>query len=107
MFGLNPEVAQFVINEYNTRLRAGEVFTTQLPYYGFLDGFPVYFAEVPKQHFSQYCGFGLWFYGSDNFRVLQVIYPDKTTGVWPWDSEPNAHYLWHQPVLGDRPKVNK
>jgi hypothetical protein len=106
VFGLPPEVGGFVINEYNRRVRAGEVFTTHLPYYGFLDGFPVYFGEVPSRHFEKYLGFGLWFYRSEKFRVLQVIYPNKITGGWPWDKKRNPSYTWHQPLLSNPTRGN-
>ena len=104
IFGLHPDVAHFAVNEYNDRVRAGEVFTTHLPYYGFIDEFPVFFGEVPRVHFPKYLGWGRWFYNGDDFRVMQMIYPDKVTGGWPWADKPNASYLWHQPMLSDRPK---
>ncbi|MDZ7905774.1 MAG: DUF4262 domain-containing protein [Cypionkella sp.] len=100
IFGLNPDVAQFAINQYNDRVRQGEVFNTKLPYHGFLDACPVYFVAVPQIHFAKYLGWGRWFYGGDDFRVMQMIYPDKITGGWPWSERPNADYLWYQPVFG-------
>jgi hypothetical protein len=99
IFGLRPEVAQFAINEYCQRVLNGEIFNTQLPYYGFIDSFPVYFVNVPRAHYPKYLGWGHWFYGADDFRVMQMIYPDKETGGWPWSERPNADYFWHQPVL--------
>jgi len=46
--GLKQELAHWIINEYNNRVKAGEVFEPNKYYQGFLDDFDVIFKEVEK-----------------------------------------------------------
>ena len=63
-----------MINEYNNRVKAGEVFKPNKYYQGFLDDFEVTFKEVEKKHYPEYFGWANWLYKGDNFKVLQLIY---------------------------------
>ena len=85
--GLKRDLAHRIINEYNHRVRVGEIFQPNEFYSGFLEKFEVTFKEVEKRHYREYFGWGLWLYKGDDFRVLQLIYP-STSGVWPWDKDP-------------------
>jgi hypothetical protein len=96
--GLNREVAHWVINEYNNRIRGGETFQPDTFYSGFLEGFDVTFKEVEKKHYREHFGWGIWLYKSTDFRVLQLIYP-STRGVWPWDEAAPPDYTWFIPKL--------
>jgi Domain of unknown function (DUF4262) len=96
--GFKREIAQWIINEYNRRVMAGEGFKADRPYSGFLEGFDVIFKKVEKAHYQEYFGWGLWLYGGDTFRVFQVIYP-TTSGIWPWDEDASESFLWHVPRL--------
>jgi hypothetical protein len=100
--GLNRDLAMWMINEYNRRIREGERFEPFLSYSGFLDEFEVTFREVEKQHYPEYFGWGSWLYKGDDFRVLQLIYP-STSGVWPWDEGAPDEFTWFIPKLyGDQ-----
>lgn len=96
--GLKRELAHSIINQYNTRVRAGEKFEPGSFYGGFLEGFVVTFKEVEKKHYREHFGWGFWLYKGDNFRVLQLIYP-STSGVWPWDRDAPSDYTWFIPKL--------
>jgi len=96
--GLKRELAHWIINEYNSRVRSGEIFNPNELYGGFLEGFEVTFKEVEKRHYREYFGWGLWLYKGEDFRVLQLIYP-STFGVWPWDKDPPSDYTWFIPKL--------
>lgn len=100
--GLNFDVAHWIINEYNRRVRTGEAFIANVPYDDFIDGFPVIFSPFFKQHYRAHLGWGLWFYGSDRFDVFQIIYPDKE-GRWPWDDGVTDEYRWLMPMLCEMP----
>ena len=82
IMGLKNEVAQWMINEYNNRVKNGEVFKPSKYYEGFLDGSDVMFIEVNKKYYKEYFGWGLWYNKSDDFKMLQMVYP-STLGVWP------------------------
>lgn len=91
-------MAHFVINEYNQRLREGEIFEAGKYYSGFLEGFDVFAEEVPLIAYDDYFGQCLKFYGGPNFKVLQLVYP-TTSGVWPWSGEASEYFRNRQPIL--------
>ncbi|MCE2029466.1 DUF4262 domain-containing protein [Sessilibacter corallicola] len=96
--GLKQEIAHWIANEYNNRVRAGEVFKPNEYYSDFLEGFEVTFKEVAQEHYSEHFGWANWLYNSNNFKVLQLIYPN-TSGFWPWDSEASEDFKWFLPKL--------
>ncbi len=96
--GLKQEIAHWVINEYNNRIKAGELFEPNSFYDGFLDEFKVTFKKVEKKHYKEYFGWEIWLYKNDDFKVLQLIYP-STSGVWPWDKEATNDLTWFVPKL--------
>jgi len=96
--GLKQELAHWIINEYNSRIKKGEVFMPGKFYKGFLDGFEVTFKEVQKKHYSEYLGWAKWLYRGDDFRVLQLIYP-SAAGVWPWAENAPDDFKWFIPKL--------
>jgi len=98
--GLKRELAHSIINEYNDRVRAGEVFEADTPYSGFIGNFDVMFRPVLKEHYEEYFGWGRWLYEGDDFRVLQLIWP-STKGVWPWDKDAPTDYTYFIPLLCD------
>ena len=96
--GLKQEIAHWMINGYNNRIKDGESFEQNCFYDDFLDGFKVTFKEVEKKHYKEYFGWGNWLYKNENFKVLQLIYP-STLGVWPWDEEATDDFTWFIPKL--------
>lgn len=102
--GLKLDLGHRIINEYNRRVRLGEVFHPNTLYDGFLDGFPVAFSPVLKQHYREYLVWGLWFYRGDDFRVFQLVYPN-TSGRWPWDPGASDDFRRLTPLLCERPKL--
>ena len=96
--GLKRELAHWMINQYNNRVKAGEAFEQNKCYSGFLENFDVTFKEVDKKHYSEYFGWARWLYKGNNFKVLQLIYP-STSGVWPWDPEAPEDFTWFIPRL--------
>ena len=91
--GLKREVGLWIVNEYNRRIMAGEIFLPDQLYSGFLEGFDVLFKPVEKVHYPDYFGRGQAFYGGNDFRVLQLIFP-STSGIWPWDKNASEGHLW-------------
>jgi hypothetical protein len=96
--GLKRELSQFIINEYNRRIREGEVFKAGQRASGFLDGFEIEFREVHQSHFKEHFGWGIWLYKGTSFKVLQAVWP-TTSGVWPWEQGASEWYLYVQPLL--------
>ena len=96
--GLKQEMAHFVVNEYNIRVREGEAFEPNRPYSGFIEGFDVLFKEVHKSNYKEYLGWDRWLYKGDNFSTMQMIYP-TTDGIWPWDADADEWFKNQQPQL--------
>ncbi len=96
--GLKRELAHWMINEFNRRIKEGEVFKPSIYYKDFLDGFDVTFLEMSKEHYEEYLGWGLWYNKGDNFNMLQLVFP-STSGVWPWDKNVSEDFTWFQPLL--------
>ncbi len=84
--GMKQELAHWLINEYNNRIKSGEKFEANKYYQGFLGNFDVTFKVVEKKHYPEYFGWARWLYKGDDFDVLQLICP-TTSGKWPWDDE--------------------
>lgn len=100
VIGLKQTIAHFVVNEYNSRVRAGERFAPGTRHEGFLEGFRVQFEVVTPAHFDDYLGWDKWLYGGKNFEVLQIIYP-TTDGIWPWEPRASEWFRERQPILSD------
>ena len=96
--GLKSELSHSIINNYKDRLLEGETFEPGKYYSDFLEGFDVCFVEVDKAHYNEYLGWGLWLHKSNDFNMLQMIWP-TTDGVWPWNEEKSDYYIWAQPIL--------
>ena len=97
--GLKREIAHYVVNEYNRRVRAGESLVPGQRYSGFIDGFEVEGVQVDRSFYEEYFGHNLWLYQGPHFEVLQLVYPN-TSGVWPWQADANEGFKSWQPVLG-------
>lgn len=100
IMGLKQELAHWIVNEYNNRIKDGEKFRVDEYYDDFIDGFQVTFKRVLKKHYKEHFGWGKWLYKSDNFDVYQLIYP-STQGVWPWDKDVSEDFTWFQPLLSE------
>ena len=104
VIGLKEPIAHFIVNEYNRRVRAGEVFVPGIKYSGFIEGFEVTAERVEESFYEEYFGHNLWLYGGASFEVIQLVYPN-TSGVWPWQPEADEWFRSWQPILTSRPAV--
>ncbi len=96
--GLKQELTHFLINDYNSRVKSGEIFKPDKKYQDFLEGFDVIFKPVNRRHYADYFGWANWLYSGNNFRVMQLIYP-STSGIWPWEPEAPADLIHCIPKL--------
>lgn len=103
--GLRRELAHELINEYNRKLRAGELLRPGLPYSGFLEGFNCIFQPVHREHYEEYFGWAIWLYQGDRFEVLQLIYP-STGGCWPNAEDAPDAFKQLQTILSETGECN-
>lgn len=96
--GLAQPMAQFVVNEYNRRIRSGEAIVAGRKYAGFIGGFDVLAESVHVSNYEEYLGYNLWLYQGPTFEVLQLVYPN-TSGVWPWEQGASDSFRSWQPQL--------
>ena len=106
VYGLKQKLRQYLVNEYNHRVRAGERFMPGRFYPNFLVDFDVTFVEVSVKHYEEHFGWANWLYNGNDFKVLQLVWP-TTNGVWPWDAEISDYYNWAQPILNESGSLQK
>jgi|SRR5215468_157920 len=98
VFGLEREVAHWIINELAQRIKAGERCDVGKEYVGLLEGYNCVFREAPKGCYPDYFGYAMAFYKGDDFPALQLVWPDKEN-KWPWEIDFNHNWIWQQPLL--------
>jgi hypothetical protein len=101
VIGLKQPLSHFIVNEYNSGVRAGERFNPGQRVDGFIEGFECEFRAVHPSRHGNYMGWNMWLYGTTAFNALQLVYP-TTSGVWPWDPAADEWLRVHQPML-ERP----
>ena len=60
-----------------------------------------YVFPVAKRHFAAYLGWSRWFYRGDDFKCLQIVWPDEA-GVFPWEDGFDSKYANAQIDLSER-----
>lgn len=98
VFGLNREVGHHLLNHAADEIRAGRPFVEEGEYADLLEGVRCMFRPVaPLWHYPLF-GWAEWFYGDEEYPVLQCIWPDHDEN-WPWDPGFPRRWLWAQPLL--------
>src|SRR5262249_28663940 len=67
VFGLNHELAHWIINELARRIKEGERCEIGKEYDGLLESYNCVFREAPKGCYPDYFGYARAFYQSDDF----------------------------------------
>jgi hypothetical protein len=103
LFGLRREIAHWIINEYASRAKS-EKFIPGRRYEGFLEDFDVIFIEVDYRIASrEYTAWTHWYYNREPFPLLQLVWPARGNGAFPWESAFPSETVKQQPVLGTLP----
>lgn len=98
-FGLKTEVMASILNHACDLIKNGETLATNKLYSGFLEGYQIQFLPVDKAYYSNYVGYGGWFYDMTfDFPLLQLVWPDKQHN-FPWDKDFNPDWKFKQPLL--------
>ncbi len=101
LIGLGFEVGHWVVNEYARRCVVGETFEPGKTYEGFLEAHLVTFVPVDwRVASSEYTTWTAWYYRSEGFPLLQLVWPDSQTRSFPWQTGFREELKAAQPVLG-------
>src|SRR6185437_11697807 len=82
IIGLNLDFIHSIINGIGEDLRGGKRYHASEFYSGIVEGYDCYFVKVDVKYYSDYVGYDRWFYKSNNFPLLQCIYPTRSN-VYP------------------------
>ena len=99
-FGLDDELLPSVINEVCDRMADGEHFADGEKVPHLIAGRDCVLRRVERARYADFFPFTRWYYGHDDFEVLQIVWPDEH-GRYPWDegfklNELQPH-LWESP----------
>lgn len=98
VIGLKPDVAHSLLNECAGRVQQGIRLREGERADGLLANVECEFRAVEKRWIRQTMGYGVWFYGGDEFAVLQCVYPDLKNR-FPWQTDFDATWRNRQPLL--------
>lgn len=98
-FGLGPDVLETFLNNAKNRIEEGEQFSTEQSYSGFLDkNVNIQYLSVDKNFYKDYLEYATWFYNSEEFPALELVWPDKK-GNFPWQKSFDKKLEFIQPLL--------
>ena len=96
--GLKLDLIHSLINNIGEEIKKGKTFNSQTFYDDVLDGYNCYFASVDKRFYDQFVGQAQGFYNSNEFPLLQCIYP-TVKGIYPWEDNWPENIKNLQPIL--------
>ena len=97
--GLDDDTMQELINDVGEAIEKGATFRDGDVSSEFLEGYDVTFRAVPAALRASHFAWADRYYGTADFAVLQVVYPDRERR-WPWDAGVATDFVKGQPVLG-------
>ena len=103
IIGLRQELAHLLINNIAFDIKEGKTFSPGEFHEGVLDDFLCYFAAVHPEHYRDFVGWARWYYGGDDFPLVQCIYP-TTNGVFPWEKDFPENSKWSCQMLASPPR---
>lgn len=97
--GLRLEVMHTMLHNCVELIKAGTPPPIGQPFAGILDDFQVMLREVrAKPSYDNHLGYAIWFHGGRDFRVLQLVWPDKQ-GRFPGEPTVDPVVATRQPLL--------
>jgi len=98
VIGLKERVAHSLLNECARRLQEGIRLEDRCRERDLLSNIDCEFRHVEKRWLRQTMGYAVWFYGGDEFSVLQCVYPDLGN-YFPWDEGFDTSWRSREPLL--------
>ena len=74
-----------MVNVIGLQIQNGATFSDAMTSDDIAEGFPMAFRTVLPEYYRDYVGYGVWFYESLDFPLLQCFWPDRERR-FPWDN---------------------
>ena len=99
IFGISPDAANRIINRIGTKIKEENMrYIPEMEYNDILVEFKATFLPVPKDSYDKVFNVAGWYYKGNNFRVLQLVWPDKNN-KFPWEEGFNKKLDKFQPLI--------
>jgi len=98
LFSMWREIAHDTLWQVYHELEAGRRFSTGEPTDAIFENSPAVFLPVSPQQYRAHLGWSRWFYGSDDFSCVQLVYADRS-GCFPWSTGASDQSRAAQPDL--------
>jgi hypothetical protein len=98
VFSLRREVAHDTFWHVCHELEAGRRFPIGEQTEVIFKNFPAVLLPISPQRYRSHLGWSRWFYGSDDFLCLQLVFPDAS-GHFPWSPRSSESFRAAQPDL--------
>ena len=98
--GLKLDLIHSLINIIADEIKEGSTFKSGEYYPNISTNFDCYFTSVKKNAYEEYVQQAINYYKTDEFPLLQCIYP-TTKNIYPWQVEWPEDIAYLQPVLGE------
>ena len=99
VFSLPQETAHAVLWDFY-RAKNEPALPVGEPLFGFVETHPLMLMPVAKKHYCEYPLSARWFYGGEDFPLLQLVWPDRQ-GRFPWEANADPKFADDQPDLSD------
>jgi hypothetical protein len=101
VFGLRQDVMHFMVNEVLVRCRSGLKLADLTEIYGLLEGCRCIIRRVhPSTPLGQFFGWAMWFHrfsvDTELTDVVQIVWPGKLDGLFPWEEGCNELVIERQ-----------
>jgi hypothetical protein len=98
MFSLRHEIAHDTFWHIYRELEGGHTFVAREPIENIFENLRAVLLPVHKGQFPEYLGWSRWFYGGDDFKCWQLVWPDPN-GRFPWHFDVSSAMREGQPDL--------
>lgn len=98
VFGISAETSGSILWDIYREVLAGDPLEVGTRTDRAFKNLPAYAFEVSPKFYPEYVGWSRWFYGGDDFRCLQLVWPDRS-GRFAWEDGAEPSLAETQPDL--------
>lgn len=98
VFGMSIDLSERILWGIYREVLSGGPLTEGVRTDRAFENLPAYAFEVSSRFYPDYLGWSRWFYGGDDFRCLQIVWPDRN-GLFAWEDGADPAMNQNQPDL--------